>query len=583
MKRHLTVTITLTALVFGSSPALDAQRSSRGSVSSSRGTYSRSGNTASWQGQRASGSKTASKTESGATSTRQAQTQSGGTRTTTRDVDAENREIDKTTTTTTAWGESATRSREVEGQGGYATVEGSASTSTGRSASGEAVAGRNRYGQPAVAGTVNTKYNGTYNAAAARTPHGGWNTAVAGPYGGRVTTTLPSGYRTSTYYGRPYYSYGGAYYRPYTHAGVHYYYPVPAPYYSYYSYPPPGATILMLAGVKYLMSQDGSYSKQTTTSDGKTAYQAVPAPQGATIATLPVTRVLVTVAGTTYYISANAFYRRVMNGAQESFVVVTAPAGVVFVAALPANFEVVQLNTMYFMAAGRYYVPYLAPDGAEKYVMVDTPPTPSSAGAPPAAPAKAPAPAPASAAPAAVPVRAVVERLEAPAGTILVVRLAAEVSSASAQVGNRVQGFLDQDLAANGHMLAPHGAKVYGVVSAVDAGSKMKGHPTLSVTLTDMQVGGRVVAIKTQPVNASGGTASGAKKVAGGAVLGLTIGAIAGGGEGAAIGAAVGAGAGGVATAASSVKPAIIAAQTPQAFTLAVPLQVEITSNVAVR
>ena len=308
--------------------------------------------------------------------TRQAQTQAGGSRTTTREVDTENREVDKTTTTTTAWGESATRSREVEGQGGYATIEGSASTSTGRSATTEGVAGRTYTGQPAVAGTVNTKYNGTYNAAAARTPYGGWNTAVAGPYGGRVTTTLPSGYRTSTYYGRPYYSYGGAYYRPYTYGGVHYYYPVPPPYYSYYSYPPPGATILMIAGVKYLMSSDGSYSKQTTTSDGKTAYQAVPAPQGATIATLPATRVLVTVAGTTYYLNANAFYRRVMNGAQESFVVVTAPAGVVFVAALPANFEVVQLNTMYFMAGGRHYVPYLAPDGKEMYVMVDTPPSP---------------------------------------------------------------------------------------------------------------------------------------------------------------------------------------------------------------
>ena len=295
-------------------------------------------------------------------------------------MDADNREIDKTTTATTAWGESGTRSREVEGHGGYATIEGSARTSTGRSASGEGVAGRTYYGQPAVAGTVNTKYNGTYSAAAARTPYGGWNTAAAGPYGGRVTTTLPSGYRTSTYYGRPYYTYGGAYYRPYTYGGVHYYYPVPPPYYSYYSYPPPGATILMIAGVKYLVSQDGSYCKQTTTSDGKTAYQAVPAPQGAAMATLPATRVLVTVAGTTYYLSANAFYRRVMNGAQESFVVVTAPAGVVFVAALPANFEVVQLNTMYFKAGGRYYVPYLSPDGAEMYVMVDTPPTPSSSG-----------------------------------------------------------------------------------------------------------------------------------------------------------------------------------------------------------
>ena len=104
----------------------------------------------------------------------------------------------------------------MEGQGGYATVEGSAKTSTGRSASGEGVAGRNLY-RPASGGRnrQHQMTTATYNVAAAATPYGGWNTAVAGPYGGRVTTTLPSGYRTTTYYGRPYYTYGGAYYRPY--------------------------------------------------------------------------------------------------------------------------------------------------------------------------------------------------------------------------------------------------------------------------------------------------------------------------------------------------------------------------------
>lgn len=607
MRRQLTAVIAGAAVLSGSTAHLFAQRASRGSVSgASRGTYSRSGNTGSWQGQRASGSRTVSQTGDGATATRQAQTQSGATRTTTREVDTESREIDKTTTTTTAWGESATRSREVEGQGGYATIEGSASTSTGRSASGEGVATRNMYGQPAVAGTVNTKYNGTYAGAAARTPYGGWNTAVAGPYGGRVTTTLPSGYRTSTYYGRPYYSYGGAYYRPYTYRGVSYYYPVPPPYYAYYDSPPVGAVMLVVAGTAYLMSKEGSYSKKTTSSEGKVVYQSVPPPQGASIKTLPATRVLVTVSGTTFYLNANAFYRRVMDGAQETFVVVTPPAGVVFVPALPANFEVVQLNTMYFTTSGQYYVPYLAADGKELYVMVDRPPAPP-AGAPaktaaPASPAGpavsgAPATAAAPAAPAApgapatsaapvaaaAPVREVAERFEVPAGTVLVVRLASEVSSATAQVGNRFQGFLDQDLAASGRMVVPLGGRVYGVVSNVDAGSKMKGQPSVSVTLTDMQVGGRVVSIKTQPVSQKGGTASGAKKVVGGAALGAAIGAIAGGGEGAAIGAAVGGGAGGVAAAASSTKAAVIAAQSPQAFTLAVPLQVEIMTNVAVR
>ena len=183
-------------------------------------------------------------------------------------------------------------------------------------------------------------------------PYGGYTKAVAGPYGGRVTTTLPAGYRTTVYHGRSYYHYGGVYYRPYTYHGVHHYYPVPVPYYAYYPAPPVGAIIIMVAGISYMMAKDGTYSKQTTSSDGKVVYQSVPPPQGASIKTLPVERVLVTVSGTTYYLSANAFYRRVMSGSQESFVCVTPPAGTVFVAALPADFEVVQLNTMYFLGEG---------------------------------------------------------------------------------------------------------------------------------------------------------------------------------------------------------------------------------------
>lgn len=121
------------------------------------------------------------------------------------------------------------------------------------------------------------------------------------------------------------------------------------------------------------------------------------------------------------------------------------------------------------------------------------------------------------------------QRFEVPAGTLLIVRLATEVNSATALVGNRVQGFLDRDLTtSDSRMVAPKGARVYGLVSAVEG--KKKG--SVTVTLTDLPVGGRIVAIKTQPFSAPGG---------------------------------------------------IIPAQTPQAFTLAVPLQVEIMTNVAVR
>jgi hypothetical protein len=180
-------------------------------------------------------------------------------------------------------------------------------------------------------------------------------------------------------------------------------------------------------------------------------------------------------------------------------------------------------------------------------------------------------------------VREVKETFTVAAGTLLVVRLAKDISSESARAGDRFQGFLDQDLAADGRLVAPAGAKVYGIVSAADSASKMKGTASLTVTLTDMQVGGQVLSIKTQPLSVKGGTGSGAKKLAGGALVGAAIGAIAGGGEGAAWGAAAGAGVGGVAAAAGDVKAALIPAQSPQAFTLAVPFQVELMTNVAVR
>ena len=122
---------------------------------------------------------------------------------------------------------------------------------------------------------------------------------------------------------------------------------------------------------------------------------------------------------------------------------------------------------MYFKAGGHYYVPYLSADGAEMYVMVDAPPTPSSttaAAAPPVQPSHQRRKLGVGKHDARGTSRALsvrwCERLEVPAGTVLVVRLAAEVSSATAQVGNRFQGFLDQDVAANGRMMAPRGTKV---------------------------------------------------------------------------------------------------------------------------
>ena len=49
-------------------------------------------------------------------------------------------------------------------------------------------------------------------------------------------------------------------------------------------------------------------------------------------------RATITIAGTTYYLYGNTFYKRVVTNGQETFVVVTKPAGVVAVKALPEDF-----------------------------------------------------------------------------------------------------------------------------------------------------------------------------------------------------------------------------------------------------
>ena len=582
MKRRATAIVVSILVVYGQAAPLVASGrgggGGRGSVSaasrggSGGGSYqSRNGNV--------SGSRSVTQTSSGYNVNRQATTASGASHEVNKTVDTgggQVQSVNRTSTATNASGQSANRDRTTTNEGGYATVQGSASTSTGRAASGQAAVGKNAYGQTVATGSVDTKYNGSYAGAAKQNPSGTWNTATAGPHGVKVTQTLPSGYKKTTYAGTSYYHAGGVYYAPYAYHGVPYYYPVPPPYYYQCAYVPVGAIVVTVAATTYMMSE-GSYYQQTTSSQGQVVYQTVPAPQGASLKTLPVERALVTVGGATYYLYANTFYRRVVQGGQESFVVVTAPAGVVVVAALPADFEVLQLNTLYFAAGGAFYVRYLAPDGKELYVGVDPPPQPAVAAAPP--PGAAAPPQPPAAAPA---YRTVTESLAVPAGTQVIVRMASTLSSKSARVGDRFQAFLDHDLAVSGRLVAAQGSRVFGQVVSVDQGDKVKGQPALGITLTDVEVGGHVVAITTQPLVAKGEKGTGAKKMLGGAALGAGIGAIADGGQGAAIGAGVGLAAGGVATAASSQEAGSIAAQSVQSFTVSVPFEVQTATQVAV-
>jgi hypothetical protein len=241
------------------------------------------------------------------------------------------------------------------------------------------------------------------------------------------------------------------------------------------------------------------------------------------------------------------------------------------VKALPEDFEPMQAGSVtYFRSKDRYYVNYLDPSGEELFVVVDPP-----AGAVPAIPtesaAAAPAPAPAPAA------KPKTVTLTAAANTPLTVRVATDVNSGTAQAGQRFQGNLDTDLVAgDGRVVATRGTRVYGRVVAATAGTGTGGAPQLSVELTDIEVGGRVVALSTAPVSFTAQAKKAGKKVVGGAALGAGIGGMIDGGEGAAWGAAAGAVVGVAAAKSSPGNQVAIAAGTAVEFRLAVPLSVEI-------
>jgi hypothetical protein len=345
----------------------------------------------------------------------------------------------------------------------------------------------------------------------------------------------------------------------------------------YYTTVPVGAIALTVAGMAMLYS-DGTYYK-TTYVEGATQYQVVAPPAGASLpagTTLPADKTAITISGVTYYLYGNTFYKRLVTNGQETFVVVTKPAGLVAVKALPDDFEPMQAgSTVYFRSKGRYYAAYLDPSGEESYLVVDPPAgaVPAVPGEPGAAPKAAGAAAPAPA-PAAKP-KAVT--LTVQPNTPLTVRVATEVNSGTAQAGQRFQGNLDTDLvAADGRVVAARGTRVYGRVVAAKAGTGTGGAPQLTLELTDVEVGGRVVALATEPVSMTAEAKKAGKKVLGAAALGAGIGGMIDGGEGAAWGAGAGAVVGVAAAKNSPGNQVAVAAGTALEFRLARPLSVDI-------
>lgn len=161
-------------------------------------------------------------------------------------------------------------------------------------------------------------------------------------------------------------------------------------------------------------------------------------------------------------------------------------------------------------------------------------------------------------------------------GTDITVRTVQTLSTKTAENGQKFEVTLREPLIAGNYVVAPKGARAYGVVSNSDDGGRVKGRASLTVRLTALEVNGREVDISTSTVThvAKGTKKEDAVKVGVGSGIGAAIGAIAGGGKGAAIGAGVGAGAGTGVVLATKGDPAVIPSETLLKFQLTAPLTV---------
>ena len=478
--------------------------------SSTANSASRSGNIQSKSGQSLSGSKNVSKSGDTVNVDKTRQSSSGASKNTSKQYDFDDGQlgsVERQTSGTNRYGQSANWEGKAERKGYGVKFEGEGSNRYGQKTEVEGYGARGYYGTGVVADVEGGRY--------------GNRTVVAGkPYGGAAwSASLPYGARPYTYHGYPYYYHGGAYYRSYYYRSVPYYCYVPPPYGVYYDSPPIGAIILVTAAVT-LMYAEGTYYKSSS-SKGTTQYVVVAPPAGTSLpgTALPADRATITISGTTYYFYGNTFYKRVVADGKESFVVVTRPAGVITVKALPPEFEPVQMgNLMYFKTKDRVYISYLDPSGEELFLVVDPPVVPqtttaSSSPAPKPAAATTQAPQPAPATPQAQKPAETTRQAPEPApaastpqmvnltvstGTALQVRIANNVYSAS--TGQNFKANLAQDIIVDGRLVAPAASAVIGTISV--------SQETLTLKLTDLDVGGRLYPIQTGPVQAPKSTQS---------------------------------------------------------------------------
>jgi len=173
-------------------------------------------------------------------------------------------------------------------------------------------------------------------------------------------------------------------------------------------------------------------------------------------------------------------------------------------------------------------------------------------------------------------------RVTVPNGALLRIRINQPLDSGRLQPGERFDGVVVNDVAADGAIAIPRGAAVEGTVVDAQSSGALKGRGELSLQLTSVTLGGTIYPIVSDVWAHHGGdkTSETVDKTAVGAGLGGIIGAAAGGGPGAAVGAGVGAAIGIGSSAASGNGQVYIPAEGLLTFHLAQPVTVATVSQV---
>ena len=201
----------------------------------------------------------------------------------------------------------------------------------------------------------------------------------------------------------------------------------------------------------------------------------------------------------------------------------------------------------------------------------------AKANAPKPAPKPAALPAkPTPSKPAPTPVAAGPKNYVVPAGTSLSVQLPAELSTKTAQVGQRISGNLTNDIVVDGKVVAKAGALVQGSVTQVVSGSKtIGGKPTLGLSFDSLTFAGgdRPIDARITQVADKSDKSRDTAKIAGGAVAGGVIGHQFDSDQGKVIGAIIGAAAG-TAAAKRTGQEVVLPAGTVVGMTLESPVTV---------